>query len=129
MFLFRIVQVEVEFFRSQDPTKNDKFDYVFNQVEEGVPQPNAGDNTENVDLPDLDLPYQASEEIVASNEEEVEEENSTETNEAQNEVEEYVTEDPNLAQGIPIDDGNNLGDKLRYNSVNQLSSLVRRILF
>ena len=59
----------------------------------------------------------------------MEEENSTETNEAQNEVEEYVMEDPNLAQGIPIDDGNNLGDKLRYNSVNQLSSLVRRILF
>ena len=81
-------QVEVEFFRSKDPSKNDKFDYIFNQVEESVPQLNTGDNTENVDLPDLDVPYQASEEIIASNEEEVEEETSTETNEDQNDVEE-----------------------------------------
>ena len=59
----------------------------------------------------------------------MEEETSTEINEDQNDVEENVTEDPNLAQGIPINDGTNLGDKLRYNSVNQLSSLVKRILF
>ena len=121
-------QVEVEFFRAQNPSKNDKFDYIFNQVEEGVPQLNTGDNTENVDLPDLDIPYQTSEEILASNDED-EEETSTETNEDQNDVEENVTEDPNLTQGIPNNDGTNLGDKLRYNSVNQLSSLVKRILF
>ena len=105
---------------------------------EEIPNANdAGENTEKVDVSEanavgentekVEAPYSASDEIVPSNEED---ENVTESYEEElDDVEENVTEDPNLVQGIPINDGNNLGDKLRYNSVNQLSSLVRRILF